>query len=63
MLLKAMKWKNSFQQQSNSSSSEDKDVVDPNMTLSEKLQNIIDKCNEAEKFSNTEQNQNFAKKN
>ena len=33
------------------------------MTLSEKLQNIMDQCNEAEnKCSNTEQNQYFAKK-
>jgi len=31
------------------------------MTLSEKLQNIKDKCNEAKKCSNTERNQHFAK--
>ena len=30
------------------------------MTLSEKLQNIIDKCNEVAKCSNTERNKHFA---
>jgi len=46
---------------SNSSSSEDEEVVDSNRTLSEKLENIIDKCNEAEKCSNVERNQCFRK--
>ena len=46
---------------SNSSSSEGEEVVDSNRTLSEKLQNIMDKCNEAEKCSNAERNQRFAK--
>ena len=49
-------------QPSNSSSSEGKEVVDSNMTLSEKLQNIVNKCNKAEKCSNTERNQRFEKK-
>ena len=48
-------------QLSNSSSSEGEEVVNTNMTLSEKLQNIVDKCNEAEKCSNTEPNQHFVK--
>ena len=48
-------------QPSNSSSSESEEIVNPNMTLSEKFQNIIDKCNEAKKCSNTERNQHFAK--
>ena len=47
-------------QLSNSSSNEGDETVDWNMTLSEKLQNIMEKCNEAEKFSNTEWNQYFA---
>ena len=41
-------------QPSNSSSSESEEVVESNKTLSEKLQNIMDKCNEAEKCNNTE---------
>ena len=41
-------------QPSNSSSSEGEKVLDSNRTLSEKLQNIMEKCNEAEKCSNTE---------
>ena len=36
--------------------------MNSNMTLSEKLQNIMDKCNEAEKCSNAERNQRFGKK-
>ena len=36
--------------------------MDSNRTLSEKLQNIMDKCNEAEKCSNAERNQRFGKK-
>ena len=31
------------------------------MNLPEKLQNIVDKCNRAEKCSNAERNQRFAK--
>ena len=46
---------------SNSSSSEGKEVVNPNMTLSEKLQSIMNKCNEDEKCSNAERNHRFAK--
>ena len=46
---------------SNSSSNEDEEVVDSNMTLSEKLQNIGDNCNKAEKCSNAERNQRFGK--
>ena len=46
---------------SNSSSSESEEEVDSNITFSEKLQNIIDKCNETEKCSKTEWNQHFAK--
>ena len=49
-------------QPSNSSSSEGEEVVDSNMTLSEKLQNIMNKYNEAAECSNTERNQHFAKK-
>ena len=48
-------------QPSNSSSSEGEEVVDSNMTLSEKLQNIVDKCNKAEKCSNAERNQRSTK--
>ena len=48
-------------QPSNSSSSEGEEVVDSNMNLSEKLQNIVDKYNKAEKCSNAERNQRFAK--
>ena len=48
-------------QPSNSSSSEGEGVVDSNMNLSEKLQNIVDKCNRAEKCSNAERNQRFGK--
>ena len=48
-------------QPSNPSFSEGEEVVNPNMTLSEKLQNIMDQCNEAEKCSNTEHNQHFEK--
>ena len=48
-------------QPSNSSSSEGEEVVDSNRTLSEKLQNIVDKCNKAEKCSNAERNQRFGK--
>ena len=48
-------------QPSNSSSSEGEEVVDSNRTLSEKLENIMDKCNEAEKCSNTERSQYFSK--
>ena len=35
------------------------EVVNSFTTLSYKLQNIMDKCNEAEKCSNTERNQHF----
>ena len=48
-------------QPSNSSSSEGEEVADSNMNLSEKLQNIVDKCNKAEKCSNAKRNQRFAK--
>ena len=48
-------------QPSNSNSSEGEEVVDSNITLSDKLQNFIDKCNEAENCSNTERNQHFVK--
>ena len=48
-------------QPSNSCYSKVEEVVDSNMALSEKLQNIMDKCNEAEKCSNTEPNQHFVK--
>ena len=47
-------------QPSNSSSSEGEEV-DSNRNLSEKLENIMDKCNEAEKCSNVERNQCFRK--
>ena len=43
------------------SSSEGEKVGNPNRTLSEKIQNIVDKFDEAEKNSNTERNQHFAK--
>ena len=46
---------------SNSSSSEGEEVVDSNMTLSEKLQNIVDKYNKVEKCSNAERNQRSGK--
>ena len=48
-------------QPSNSSSSEDEEVVDSNITLLEKLTNILNICNKAEKCSNAERNQCFAK--
>ena len=48
-------------QPSNSSSSEGKEVVDSNMTLSEKFQIIVKKCNNTEKCSNAERNQRFGK--
>ena len=48
-------------QPSNSSSSEGEEVVDSNMALSEKHQNGVDKCNEFEKCSNGERNEQFAK--
>ena len=35
--------------------------MDLNWTLSENLENIMDKCNEAEKCSNAEWNQHFGK--
>ena len=60
-------WKKMFQrlfstvQPSTWNSSEGEKVVNPKMTLSEKLQNIVDKNNEAEKCSNTERSQYFAK--
>ena len=44
-----------------SSSSEGEEEVDSNRTLSEKLENIMDKCNEAEKCSNVQRNQCFIK--
>ena len=43
-------------QPSNSSSIEGEEVVNPNISLSAKLQNIMDKSNEAKKCSNTEWN-------
>ena len=48
-------------QPSNSSSSEGEEVADSNMNLSEELQNIVEKCNKAEKCSNAKRNQRFAK--
>ena len=51
----------SIVQPSISSSSEGEEVVDSNMTLSEKLQNIVDKCNKVENCSNAERNQRSGK--
>ena len=48
-------------QPSNLSSNEGEIVIDSDTTLSEKLQKIMDKCNEAEKCSNTERSQHLAK--
>ena len=66
MSIATSNWKKMFQQflsavqPSNSSSIEGEEVVDSNRTLSQKLQNIMDKCNEAEKYSNTEGNKHFS---
>ena len=48
-------------QPSNSSSSESEEIVDINMNLSEKLQTIMNKCNEDENFSNIERSQHIVK--
>ena len=48
-------------QPSNSSFSKGEEVADSNMTLSEQLQNIMDKYNEAEKGNNTELSQYIEK--
>ena len=51
----------SIVQPSNSSSTEREEVVDSNITRSEKLKNIVDKCNNAEKCRNAERNQRSGK--
>ena len=48
-------------QPSKSSSNEGENEMDSDTTLSEKLQNVMDKCYEAKKCNNAERTQYFAK--
>ena len=54
-------WLFSTVQPWNLSSTEGEEVVDSDTTFLENLQNIMDKCNEAENDKITEQSQHFAK--